>query len=495
MDAAFQAAAFLLPLAIYCRSASSDPASWDTAEMQSVPYVLGIAHPTGFPLYTLLGWIFSHVFALGTVAYRLNVFSAMAMSAACLAIYVAAVELRIARPVALAASLWFSVTDLIWVHAARAEVHDLALALSAFSVLYGVRYARTGNSRALFSMALCWGLALATHPIAVWLVFGVCAAIVLAPRRTTLRELGSAGLIVFGCLLLYAYLPLRSAYIVTHGLDPTVALSGAAGSIVLNYNDPSHWNGFVTEITGSQFGAREAIWSALTPASLGTGFGAWIGALNTAYGAAGIALAVGGLAALLKRDWRTCLTLTIACVAAVPFSYSYAGVEGDPDRYRLLSLWLVPVLMAGAAVKLSWLDGIRSIAAFVLIALFAGQTYANNQEASFANRDSAGGRNTIAQAARRIPPGAIVVAPWIDATSLAYGEFVDGTFAGRVVVPAWPPDFANDYSAWDKARAVYFITPPKLAIPGWKLDVLDSWDSTHVLYRLVRPRLTMTRRS
>ena len=62
-------AAFAIPAAAYIASASVEPGSWDTAELQGVPYMLGIAHPTGFPLYTLVGYVWSHVVAIGSVAF------------------------------------------------------------------------------------------------------------------------------------------------------------------------------------------------------------------------------------------------------------------------------------------------------------------------------------------------------------------------------------------------------------------------------------------
>jgi len=42
----------------------------DVGELQFVGYVLGTAHPTGYPLYTMLSWAFTHAVPLGTVAWR-----------------------------------------------------------------------------------------------------------------------------------------------------------------------------------------------------------------------------------------------------------------------------------------------------------------------------------------------------------------------------------------------------------------------------------------
>ena len=49
----------------------------DSAEMQWVPHTLGVLHATGYPLYTILGWAWSHAIPVGTVAYRMNALSAV----------------------------------------------------------------------------------------------------------------------------------------------------------------------------------------------------------------------------------------------------------------------------------------------------------------------------------------------------------------------------------------------------------------------------------
>ncbi|MDB5097952.1 MAG: rane protein of unknown function, partial [Cyanobacteria bacterium RYN_339] len=61
----------LAALVVYVRTLLPGVGQWDTAEFQTVPYVLGTMHATGYPLYTLLGKLFTFV-PLGSVAYRLN---------------------------------------------------------------------------------------------------------------------------------------------------------------------------------------------------------------------------------------------------------------------------------------------------------------------------------------------------------------------------------------------------------------------------------------
>ncbi|MDP4243523.1 MAG: DUF2723 domain-containing protein, partial [Bacteroidota bacterium] len=48
----------------------------DDGELSTVCWTLGIAHPTGYPLFTLIGWIFAHVPIVSSVILRLNIMAA-----------------------------------------------------------------------------------------------------------------------------------------------------------------------------------------------------------------------------------------------------------------------------------------------------------------------------------------------------------------------------------------------------------------------------------
>jgi len=87
--------------------------------MQTVPYILGIAHPTGFPGYTLLGWLYAHVVPIGTVAWRMNLLSALATTATCWFVYRILVEREIEPEFAAGSALLFAFTKIAWEHATR----------------------------------------------------------------------------------------------------------------------------------------------------------------------------------------------------------------------------------------------------------------------------------------------------------------------------------------------------------------------------------------
>lgn len=65
-----------LALLLYLLTCSPTVNSTDSGELITVAYTGGIAHPPGYPLYTLLGILVSHL-PLGDVAWRMNMLSAI----------------------------------------------------------------------------------------------------------------------------------------------------------------------------------------------------------------------------------------------------------------------------------------------------------------------------------------------------------------------------------------------------------------------------------
>ena len=69
----------------------------DGGEFQFAAPLAGIAHPTGYPLYLSLGWIWTRLFPFGSPAFKMNLLSAFTG-----AITIAILYLTIGRVVRLA---------------------------------------------------------------------------------------------------------------------------------------------------------------------------------------------------------------------------------------------------------------------------------------------------------------------------------------------------------------------------------------------------------
>src|ERR1700722_2437593 len=104
------AVAFLVVIAIYLCTMMPGPAFMDTGEYQTVTYVLGCAHPTGYPLYTMVGKLFGTLVPLGNWAVRMNLMSALSTAASAAMLVLLAMRYRVSGAVAVAASLGFAFT-------------------------------------------------------------------------------------------------------------------------------------------------------------------------------------------------------------------------------------------------------------------------------------------------------------------------------------------------------------------------------------------------
>jgi hypothetical protein len=115
-----------------------------------------------------------------------------------------------------------------------------------------------------------------------------------------------------------------------------------------------------------------------------------------------------------------------------------------------------------------------------------------NGRANLAYRFDTGGQAAIETVRRFVPDGAIVVAGWVDATTLEYGAYVERSLGSRTIVTGWPSQYAADYAAWAAVRPVYvFADPNTLAnlhgsLPAaWLTDEPGSDDYTRIVR--VRP--------
>src|SRR5918911_702298 len=72
---------FAAALLLYARTLAPSVLPGDYAEFQMCAAILGVPHPTGYPLYVLLGKLFT-LLPVGDVAYRVNLSSAVYMAGA-----------------------------------------------------------------------------------------------------------------------------------------------------------------------------------------------------------------------------------------------------------------------------------------------------------------------------------------------------------------------------------------------------------------------------
>ena len=194
----------------------------DTLEFQLVLPTFGIAHPTGYPLYTLLGGVWSRLLPFGNWAWRTNLLSAFAAAATVALLFLLARRLTRAAAgrgdnwAGLAAVAAFGFGPIWWLQATVAEVyalHNLLAAAILWTALTIPDLTGAARNRRVMLLLALIGLGLAHHRTVVLLLPGLfifllwTAPALLRPQRAWLLWLAA----LLAPLLLYAYLPLRAA--------------------------------------------------------------------------------------------------------------------------------------------------------------------------------------------------------------------------------------------------------------------------------------------
>lgn len=196
--------------------------SGDSAELQRVAYRLGIAHSTGYPLWTLLAHAAARTGeALGGSPYAWVTYTSGLFSAATLALFFqAACHVGRLLP-ALFATLVLAAADSVWHLSTIAEVQALHAFVTAgvlWLVLIHLRY--PGRSWPLAGTALLLGIGLANHRTIVLLLPMIGLAMLLTGRWRRLRVREGLGYVLLAALPLLSY-----GYLYWRATDPQVVFS------------------------------------------------------------------------------------------------------------------------------------------------------------------------------------------------------------------------------------------------------------------------------
>jgi len=204
-------------LCLYALTAAHSVALEDDGLFILSSYFLGIEHPPGYPLHTLLGKLFTYL-PIGSVAYRVHLLSGVLGGLSCAGLWMCARVLMPGRLPAYVAALGLGVSSVFWSQAVIAEVYTFNT-LFFFSLTYlGLRLMPPGAdlaevphaTRRLAIMALVFGLSLANHWPLMLLVAPGFAVLLLPLLRKKLAAMPLFLLMVAIGLLPYVWLVVLS---------------------------------------------------------------------------------------------------------------------------------------------------------------------------------------------------------------------------------------------------------------------------------------------
>jgi len=492
----------------------------DAGEFQFVAYLPGIAHPTGYPLYVLLGWLWSHLLPLADVAYRMNLFSALWASLAVALTYALAGRVvrqvtpglspTPARLVAGAAAASLAVSTTFWSQAVVAEVYAFNSFWVALVLLLALRLGETFSFGRGLALALACGLSLTHHSTMLLLLPGLLTYIWLVRRpRPAAAPAGPwrwqrarvAALLgaLLAPLLFYLYLPLRAPHV------PYTTLSLSEGQTLTLYSNT--WQGFWQHVTGRVFVGNLGAPAGQSPASVD-----WLARLGLAwqllrqqYALVGTLLALLGIARLVAARCGSLLALTgLSYLAYLGFNMLYfIGDVHDlfTPSYVLVGLWLA-IGLASLLEALGWVLARRrrhaerlapagGLLAFGLpLALLITHWPIADRSA-----DSRAAEMWQPILSQPIPAGAVLVSNDRDEMMpLWYYQYVErrrpdllGLFPAITTEPAYADVGGLLDQALSSRRPVYLIKP----MPGLEVKVqLESPTQLPPLVRVLGPAAT-----
>ncbi|HEY4319806.1 MAG TPA: DUF2723 domain-containing protein [Gemmatimonadales bacterium] len=349
-------ATFAIILAIYMVTLSPTTAMWDASEYISSAYVLGVPHPPGNPLFTLMAHAWGLLPLASEYARRINIFAAVTSAASAgLWFLVAERWLRSLLPeraprlmAAFAGILASATAWTVWNQSTVSEkVYTVSMLSIALVAWFAIRWADepAGHRRDRWLIAALYILALSStnHTMGLLGAPVLVVYVALTDWRVVFRPTFIAmaiGVVILGVTPNYLYLPIRA------GQHPAINEGEASGffspALMATLNRTQYLKPPLlprqpyaagdlpqnAQHLAAQIGMYLHYWTW----QWGKDLGGWSGLATALF----TALGLGGLWTLLKRDRRAGLaalalvgTLTVLLIFYLNFKFGYYYHQGD----------------------------------------------------------------------------------------------------------------------------------------------------------------------
>ncbi len=318
----------------------------DGGELAAASHILGVAHPTGYPLFLTSQKLWSFLLPIGNPCFRANLFSAACASVALALIFLLC--LKIAGPLSgLVAAGLLGFSQTFWLQATQSTVYALNLMLAALLIVLaflalGRLKSRGPNAHledlrkpvwpnvlraaALFFFVLGVGLGnhvtLALIPLALFLSHPRHLSLLLWKRGVALAAL----VFLLAGLLVYLYLPLRA------DADPAI-----------NWGDPSIWERLWEHVSQRDYKFKQAsrTWDENLAVTA-----AFFGSTAKEFGVLGASLALVGLIGGFVK--RRCLTIFLVLLSLGTLVVALLYGEGTYlEPVYCLPAYLAAAILAG----------------------------------------------------------------------------------------------------------------------------------------------------
>lgn len=455
---AVAALAALTAFAVYVFTLHPSVPAGDSGELITAAWTLGVAHPPGYPLYTLLAHAFASLLPWGEVAFRMNLLSAILHAITVGVVAMTLLTLRAGTAGALAGALALAFAGPFWKYALVAEVFPLnslfaALLLLGFASflrdagLVGARPATPARPWPLALLLFVTALIPAHHHSLLLLALPLDAVVALmcVSPESAIRRL------VPGAHRPYRLTKVHLAIgagLVIAGLAPLLHLPlAAARDPAIDWGDPETSGRFLHLLLRRDYGTFQLDPDATRGASAARHLTRYFPAILRDFGIPAAMLAIAGVAGLAAtalgrkpteeapspggaRALGAVLVgfalLQGAFLASITFPAVPATYLGVVERFHILPHLVLAILVGlGTSFALRFARGARPVAAALVVALSAGVPLATN----FAVANQRGNtftRDLAYDILASLPPNAVLFTSGdLFFTSLSYATIVE----------------------------------------------------------------------
>jgi tetratricopeptide (TPR) repeat protein len=439
--------------AVYAAGACPTIYVGDSGELVTAVHLLGIPHPTGYPLYVLLGKLWTLALPLGSVAWRMSLFSSACAALACALVYRCVERAGADRLAAGFAALLLAFAPSFWSQANIQRVYALGALFVVLATASAWRwYAERSGARLALAFFLC-GLGATNHTFMAVYAVALGLFVLLCEPRIVRRpaEIARAGVAFAAGLLPYAYLPIRSR------ADPP-----------LDWGDPERLDAFLDVVLRRDFWERAWI---ETPADWIVIAGDYARSLGEETGWIGAALAAVGLLVGRRRGWPVALFVLVMLGNVI--SQGLHGSRSDIfvwHRYYIPS-YVMLALLAGLGCQvvtgavLARLPRPARLLPLALPLAMLISGWPTHDRARYRIAEGFG-----EEVLRALPPGAHLIATDDNVLfSLLYMHFVDGKRPDMHLIPQGVGDAELPPLRFDPDTDPVFFTHH----PNWNMPALE----------------------
>lgn len=203
---------FIAVFAVYLITLCPTVYVGDSGELTAAALSLGIAHPPGYPVYVILGKVFSTLIPGAPSAYEMNLFSAFFGALSAVMLYNLMRVLGTGRIVGIATGALLAFLNPFWSQAVVARVYTLNAFLMITSLYFLFRYRNNRRRHNMYGYFLFLGFGLANHPISIITLPVSILVFLSVENRKKYEPVTWLNFVLWSLpgAAMYLYLPLRS---------------------------------------------------------------------------------------------------------------------------------------------------------------------------------------------------------------------------------------------------------------------------------------------